>query len=103
MKIRLFAKRLGFDSPKFYGEAWIPFFKIYDADVVEQMHHNFCDSYFHEKLWFEGKCIGHIEGVIVFQNNPIVRQMLAGVNTDDGFMRISPPILGMFKIVLFGD
>lgn len=58
------------------------------------MHHNFSDSYFHEKLWFEGKCIGHIEGVIVFQNNPMVRQMMAGVNTDDGFLRISPPILG---------
>lgn len=102
LKLRLYAKRLGFQAPKFYGEAWLPFFKIYDVDVVEQMHQNFSDAYFHEKLWYEGKCIGHIEGVIAFQNNPMIRQMVAGVNTDSGFMRISPPVLGSeYKSVKF--
>lgn len=97
LKLRLYAKRSGLHEPEFYGEAWLPFFKIYDADIVEQMHQNFSDAYFHEKLWFEGKCIGHIEGVIVFQNNPMVRQMVAGVHTDEGFMRISSPILGTYR------
>lgn len=99
LRLRLYAKRLGFDSPSFRGESWVPFFKIYD-DVIDsrtqEENNYFCDSYFTEKLWFEGKCMGFIEGVVVLQNTPIVKQMMAGVHTSQGIMRISPPILGEF-------
>ncbi|KAF8823047.1 hypothetical protein IE077_000056 [Cardiosporidium cionae] len=94
LHINLYAKQFPHEEPKFYGESWLPFFKIYDADVVDQMDKHFFDSYFQEKIWYDGKCMGHIEGIMVFQNNPIVRQMYAGVHTESGFMRISPPILG---------
>eukprot|EP00923_Selenidium_pygospionis_P019846 GHVN01034544.1.p1 GENE.GHVN01034544.1~~GHVN01034544.1.p1 ORF type:complete len:1561 (-),score=256.45 GHVN01034544.1:395-5077(-) len=92
--VRLYAKRLGMTQAKLYGETWLPFIKIYDSDVVERMDKHFFDACFHEKLWLEGRCIGFVEGMIVFQNNPKVRQMFAGVNTDTGYQRISPPILG---------
>ncbi|EPT28380.1 hypothetical protein TGME49_269990 [Toxoplasma gondii ME49] len=94
LHIALYSRCFPHDEPKFMGESWLPFFKIYDADVVDQLEKHFFDSFFREKLWLDGRCIGDIEGIIVFQNNPMMRQMYAGVHTERGFMRISPPILG---------
>ncbi|CEM08695.1 unnamed protein product [Vitrella brassicaformis CCMP3155] len=92
---KVYLRRLGLSSLMLCGEVWLPFLKMYDPDVVDTpLDKHFFDSYFREKLWRYGKAIGHIEGIVVFQNNPTVRQLLAGVHTEDGFRRISPPILG---------
>ena len=94
LHIRVFAQRLGMEQPVFIGETWLPFCKIYDADNVELAHQNYLEGFFVEKLSLNGRNIGDVEGVVIFQNNPSVRQMCAGVHTDTGFARISPPILG---------
>ncbi|KAL8270297.1 hypothetical protein Esti_005791 [Eimeria stiedai] len=94
LRIRLHAKVFGSTSPSLFGECWLPFFKVYDADVVTTRPRQFFDSYFREKLWLDGKQVGTLEGVIVFQNNPVVRQVCAGVQTEKGLCRIFPPVLG---------
>ncbi|KAL8453594.1 hypothetical protein Emag_001751 [Eimeria magna] len=94
LRIRLHAKVFGSSSPSLFGECWLPFFKVYDADVVTTRPRQFFDSYFREKLWLDGKQVGTLEGVIVFQNNPVVRQVCAGVQTEKGLCRIFPPVLG---------
>ncbi|KAL8427090.1 hypothetical protein Efla_006896 [Eimeria flavescens] len=94
LRIRLHAKVFGSSSPTLYGECWLPFFKVYDADVVTTRPRQFFDSYFREKLWLDGKHVGTLEGVIVFQNNPVVRQVCAGVQTEKGLCRIFPLVLG---------
>lgn len=93
LRIRLHAKVFANDTPSLFGECWLPFFKVYDADVTS-MPRQFYDSYFREKLWLDGKRVGVLEGVIVFQNNPVVRQVCAGVHTEKGLCRIFPPVLG---------
>lgn len=94
LRIRLHAKVFPNDSPTLFGECWLPFFKVYDAEVVTSVPRQFYDSYFREKLWLDGKHVGVLEGVIVFQNNPVVRQVCAGVQTEKGLCRIFPPVLG---------
>ncbi|KAL8436334.1 hypothetical protein ACSSS7_001812 [Eimeria intestinalis] len=94
LRIRLHAKVFGSSGPSLFGECWLPFFKVYDADVVTTRPRQFFDSYFREKLWLDGKQVGTLEGVIVFQNNPVVRQVCAGVQTEKGLCRIFPPVLG---------
>lgn len=94
LRIRLHAKVFPGDAPKLWGECWLPFFKVYDSDVVTEVSRTFYDSYFKEKLWLDGKAVGFIEGVIVFQNTPILRQVYAGVQTERGLCRVFPPVLG---------
>lgn len=38
--------------------------------------------------------MGRLEGLLVFQDNPLMRQMLGGVHTESGFTRMAMPILG---------
>eukprot|EP00917_Polyrhabdina_sp_WS-2016_P025848 GHVP01055578.1.p1 GENE.GHVP01055578.1~~GHVP01055578.1.p1 ORF type:complete len:1209 (+),score=229.30 GHVP01055578.1:119-3745(+) len=94
LKLQLYFARFGQAESRLCGEAWVPFSKIYDADVVNTEQVNFYDGYFLEKLWINGKCVGLIGGLIVFQHNPSVRQMLAGVHTDAGIRKSMPPIIG---------
>uniref|UniRef100_A0A0G4GQ96 C2 domain-containing protein n=1 Tax=Chromera velia CCMP2878 TaxID=1169474 RepID=A0A0G4GQ96_9ALVE len=94
INVHLYMRVLGMSAPKLFGEIWIPFYKLYDADVVESMDKHFFDCYFHERIWSYGKCIGYLEGIILFQNNPAVAQAVAGVLTEEGPKRISPPVLG---------
>eukprot|EP00388_Colpodella_angusta_P015779 GDKJ01039081.1.p1 GENE.GDKJ01039081.1~~GDKJ01039081.1.p1 ORF type:complete len:1563 (+),score=478.59 GDKJ01039081.1:231-4691(+) len=90
--VRLYVQRLGSD-PRLFGEVWLPFVKLYDADIVDDIDKNFHDSYFKEPIWLYGRCRGYLEGLVLFQNNPVVAQMLSGVHTEEGRKRISPVIM----------
>lgn len=48
---------------------------------------------FKEKLWYCGKCVGEISGVLTFYNLPILYQMKVGVLTKKGILFASRPIL----------
>jgi len=48
---------------------------------------------FTEKLWYCGKEVGQINGILTFENLPILNQMKIGVLTTTGIRFTSRPIL----------
>lgn len=76
-----------------FGEAWLPYSKVFDERGYKNQS-MFLANMFREKLLLNGKCVGEIGGLIVYQNNPVVRQLAAGLQTELGVRYVSPMILG---------
>ncbi|EZG88175.1 hypothetical protein GNI_005230 [Gregarina niphandrodes] len=92
LHVRLWNKPLGVGPAKLYGEAWVPFFKLFDTDMLSSR--SFWDVRFDEVLWNDGRTVGRISSLIVFQDIPLLRQMFTGVSTELGYRRlISPGLL----------
>jgi hypothetical protein len=96
LTLRLYAKRSPLQNAEFFGECWLPFMRIYDANALQENNPTMSHSLFYEKLWFEGKCVGYVEGIILVHHNLLVRQRSTGVSTDDGIIRVSSSIIRMF-------
>ncbi|KAF4650315.1 hypothetical protein FOZ61_000424, partial [Perkinsus olseni] len=56
--------------------------------------HHFQASVFKGHLQHAGHIVGTVACVFVFQNNPVLSQLAAGVRTERGIQRVSPIILG---------
>lgn len=48
---------------------------------------------FFEKIWYEGKQIGTVSGILEMSELPYLRQMLCGIHTEEGFCRVYPSFL----------
>eukprot|EP01053_Blabericola_migrator_P002766 Blabericola_migrator_1__2765@NODE_178_length_11905_cov_212_545362_g155_i0_p1_GENE_NODE_178_length_11905_cov_212_545362_g155_i0NODE_178_length_11905_cov_212_545362_g155_i0_p1_ORF_typecomplete_len1680_score241_37DUF1765/PF08578_10/3_3e03DUF1765/PF08578_10/1_8e19C2/PF00168_30/0_53C2/PF00168_30/5_1e03_NODE_178_length_11905_cov_212_545362_g155_i0683611875 len=94
LHFRVWSQPLGVGNPRLFGETWIPFFKLYESDIVDSSERHFYDAHFSETLWNEGRSVAKLEGIVIFQDSPLIRQMMAGVHTERGFSRIAMPVLG---------
>ena len=54
-----------------------------------------------EDVYYRGRKIGRVKGVLSLSGLPHIYQMLSGVNTEKGLMLQGPPIKGMSKIAWF--
>ncbi|KAF4677945.1 WD repeat-containing protein 4 [Perkinsus chesapeaki] len=99
----------GLKTERIFGETWVPFSKIV-IHLVDTMaeappegtclddqltdRHHFQASVFKGDLHHAGHIVGSVACVFVFQNNPVLSQLSAGVRTERGIQRVSPIILG---------
>ena len=78
------------------GQCWLQMNKLYSFSEKDNKQQNKLGrkTQFEEPLWFRGKKVGYIEGIISFKKTPSSAQLVSGVMTEDGVKTASPVIVG---------
>ena len=79
-----------------WGQCWLQMNKLYSFSEKDNKQQNKLGrkTQFEEPLWFRGKKVGYIEGIISFKKTPSSAQLVSGVMTEDGVKTASPVIVG---------
>jgi hypothetical protein len=78
-----------------WGQCWLQMNKLYSFSEKDNRVGSLSrKTQFEESLWFRGKKVGYIEGIITFKVTPSVGQLVSGVMTEDGVKTASPVVVG---------